>query len=67
MAYQRNEYSNTFFAVVEGSVEAVGPASDIERDSDRSTRVAPRERSGVHSAGEFFGAGSLLSSPTACT
>jgi CRP-like cAMP-binding protein/thioredoxin reductase/Fe-S-cluster-containing hydrogenase component 2 len=58
--FRRNDFSDTFFAILEGSVRATLPASDLDADHDRAPDEG-RERAVELGAGEFFGEGSLIS------
>jgi thioredoxin reductase/Fe-S-cluster-containing dehydrogenase component len=60
VVYRRNDFTNTFFAVLEGSLEVQLPASDIDQDMD--LRAFERsERRATIETGEFFGEAGLIS------
>jgi CRP-like cAMP-binding protein/Fe-S-cluster-containing dehydrogenase component/thioredoxin reductase/pSer/pThr/pTyr-binding forkhead associated (FHA) protein len=61
VVYERNDYSNSFFTLVDGSVQSVAPASDIEAEIGRSSGQRARERTLTYQSGDFFGEASLLS------
>lgn len=58
--YERNEFSDSFFSILEGEVEAIVPAAGEDLDADRGD-ASIEERRFVLGPGEFFGEGSLLS------
>ncbi|MGH7805097.1 MAG: cyclic nucleotide-binding domain-containing protein, partial [Candidatus Binatia bacterium] len=58
--FRRNDFSDTFFSILEGSVEAVAPATNADRDSAAGRGVASESRFPV-SKGQYFGEMSLVS------
>ena len=58
--FRRNDFSDTFFSILEGSVEVVAPASNADRDSDVGTRTVNESRFKL-SKGQYFGEMSLVS------
>lgn len=60
MIYERNDFTDSLYTVLEGEVEAEIPASDEETDSDRGDRGGEMQRFRL-GAGDFFGEGSLIS------
>jgi len=59
LVYERNDFSDGLYSLLEGSVEVALPESDAEADTDRRGEL--RERRIRLDAGEFFGEGSLIS------
>ena len=61
VVYERNDFSETFFSILEGSVEVVAPASDEAVDTIYGSAAQDPERRFQLGAGQFFGEMSLLS------
>ncbi len=65
IVFSRNDFTNTFFAIVRGSVELLGPASPADEDSnltviERESAAAKGRRSTLNT-GDFFGVPGLVS------
>ena len=58
--YERNDFTNSFYAVLEGALEVRLPASDQDEDMDVALRERS-ERKGQIRQGEFFGESGLIS------
>ncbi len=59
--YRRNDFSESFYTILEGSVEVVAPASDADLDTIYGKGAAAEERRIRLEAGQFFGEMSLVS------
>lgn len=59
--FERNDFTDSFYSILEGEVEAAIPASDLEADSDLRHDRREKERHFRLGAGDFFGEGSLIS------
>jgi thioredoxin reductase/Fe-S-cluster-containing dehydrogenase component/pSer/pThr/pTyr-binding forkhead associated (FHA) protein len=60
VVFERNDFSATFYAILEGSVEVTSPASEVDADGDLDPEQR-REARVILRAGSFFGEGGLIS------
>ena len=58
--FERNDFSDSFFTILSGSVEVLVPAADSDSDIDRGLSNRHKRRFELR-AGQFFGEGSLIS------
>jgi CRP-like cAMP-binding protein/Fe-S-cluster-containing hydrogenase component 2/thioredoxin reductase len=58
--FERNDFTDSFFTILSGSVEVLVPEADADSDIDRGLS-GPKQRRFELRAGQFFGEGSLLS------
>jgi thioredoxin reductase/CRP-like cAMP-binding protein/Fe-S-cluster-containing dehydrogenase component len=59
--FERNDFTDSFYTILDGEVEIELPASDADADSDlQDERQRSLRRFHLH-AGDFFGEGSLIS------
>ncbi|HIA48072.1 MAG TPA: cyclic nucleotide-binding domain-containing protein [Candidatus Hydrogenedentes bacterium] len=58
--YERNDFSNSLYVILQGEVDMAFPSSDLEREATLIASLDP-ERHVKREAGEFFGEMSLIS------
>ena len=61
LIFERNDFTDSFYTILEGQVEVTLPASDADADSDLQDERQRALRRFELGQGEFFGEGSLIS------
>ena len=59
--FERNDYSDSFYSILRGSVQIVAPPSDADTNIDRLPDALSAQQRFVLGEGEFFGEMSLIS------
>ncbi len=58
--FERNDFSDEFYSILDGTVEVLAPAADADSDLARAKKAAEGQRISLK-AGDFFGEMSLVS------